>query len=187
MEGASKVHDKKSLLYIYVSQLLTFLSFNFASWMIVSYFLKEVLGGNKLNMLYFEMFFSGSVVAFYFIIGNKTKKVKLKWKFFIGGFLMSSYFFLMSFPSMATFYLSHILVGVGFLTWLPAKETLKFQSAPKELGRWEGLFQGINIFSRIIFPPLSVVVAKTFSYSAVFVIGGILAFSGALVALGVRE
>ncbi len=187
MEGASRSHDRKSLLYIYISQLLTFLSFNFASWMIVSYFLKEILKGDQLNMLYFEMFFSGSIILSYFLLGDKTKKIKLRWKFFIGGFLMSAYFFLMSIPSMETFYISHILVGVGFLTWLPAKETLKFQSAPKELGRWEGLFQGINIFSRIIFPPLSVMVARSLSYSAVFIIGGILAFAGAVIALGVRE
>ena len=186
MEGASEVSDKRSLLYIYVSQLLTFLSFNFASWMIVSYFLKEVLKGDQLNMLYFEMFFSGSVVASYFIFGNRSRRINLKWKFFIGGLLMSLYFFLMSIPSLETFYMSHILVGVGFLTWFPAKETLKFQSAPKELGRWEGLFQGINIFSRIVFPPLSVMVAQSISFSAVFLIGGFLALSGAIVVLGVR-
>ncbi len=187
MEGASEVYDKRSLLYIYISQLFTFLSFNFASWMIVSYFLKEVLKGYQLNMLYFEMFFSGSIIVSYFAFGNRSRRINLKWKFFIGGILMSVYFFLMSFPSLMTFYISHIFVGVGFLMWLPAKETLKFQSSPKELGRWEGLFQGINILSRIVFPPLSVMVAQSISFSAVFLIGGFLALSGAITVLGVRE
>ncbi len=187
MEGASEVHDKRSLLYIYISQLFVFLSFNFASWMIVSYFLKEVLKGDQLNMLYFEMFFSGSIIASYFVLRKMSKKMNLKWKFFTGGILMSVYFFLMSFPSLVTFYISHIFVGVGFLTWLPAKETLKFQSAPKELGRWEGFFQGINILSRIIFPPLSVMVAQSLSFSVVFLVGGFLALSGAIAALGVRR
>ncbi len=187
MEGASKAHDKSSLLYIYMSQLFIFLSFNFASWMIVSYFLKEVLKGDQLQMFYFEMFFSGSVIASYFVFRKVSEKMSLKWKFFVGALLMSGYFFLIAVPDLKFFYFSHILVGTGFLTWLPAKETLKFQAAPEKLGRWEGFFQGVNIFSRIIFPPLSVLVVRAFSYGTVFVIGGLMALSGAIMALGVRE
>ncbi len=187
MEGASEFHDKRSFLFIYLSQLFTFLSFNFASWMIISYYLKEVLGGRNIDIVYFEFFFSVPIVLTYPVLSRVSSRLSLRVKFFTGGVVMAGYFFFMMIPRMWAFYLAHVFLGVGFPVWLPAKETLKFQAAPAELGRWEGFFQGVNIFSRIVFPPISAYLAQSVSYAFVFLIGGLMAGLGALMALGVRE
>ena len=186
-EGASEKWDKKSLFYLYLSQLFVFSSFNFASWMIVSYYLYEVLGGRNVDIVYFEFFLSVPIVLMYPILRKYSRKLSLRAKFFLGSLIMSGYFFTIPLGNLTAFFLSHVFLGIGFPIWLPAKETIKFRDAPAELGRWEGFFQGANIFGRIVFPPLSALIARSVSYNAVFLAAGILAVVGSLFALGVRD
>ena len=186
-EGASEEWDKKSLFYLYLSQLLMFSSFNFASWMIVSYYLYEVLGGKNVDIVYFEFFFSVPIVLMYPILKKYSRRLSLRAKFFLGGLIMSGYFFTIPLGNLTAFFLSHVFLGIGFPIWLPAKETIKFRDAPAELGRWEGFFQGANIFGRIVFPPLSALIAKSVSYGAVFLTAGVLAVIGSFLALEVRD
>ena len=187
MEGASESWDKKSLFFLYLSQLLTFSSFSFASWMIVSYYLYEILGGRNIDIVYFEFFFSVPIVLMYPILRRYSEKLSLRAKFFIGGLIMSGYFFTLPLGSFAAFFFSHVFLGVGFPILLPAKEAIKFRDAPAELGRWEGFFQGANIFGRIVFPPLSALMVKSLSYGSVFLTAGIMAVLGSFIALGVRD
>ncbi len=177
--------DKRSFLMIMTNQLFVFLAFNFSGWVIISYYLKEVLNGSPRDLILFEMNFSLGLLTMFFLRWF-LRRFDLRRKLFLGTVLMSVMFFVISIPDIRAFYLSNFVFGLGFLLWLPSKEPLKFERAPRELGRWEGLFQGINIFSKIFFPALAAFLASTFSFKLVFWIGGFMLLTAALASLGVR-
>ncbi len=164
--------NKKNLLYIYLGQLIMFLAFNLAGSMMKSYYLHNVLHGGSREMLISEMFYSFTIIGF-LPIAFKLKTSKY-FNLVLGSIFMSLFFFTMAIPSMSTFYLAHVFIGAGFFMWQPARDALKFQNAPPELGRWEGFFQGGNIFSRIIFPPVAAYMATHLSYASVFITAGLL-------------
>ncbi len=178
--------DRRTFLITMLNQLLVFLAFNFSSWIVISFYLKEILHGTTNDMVIFEMMFSiGCFLAFLF--SKKFLKLSLRFRLVLGTFLMSLLFFLISVPRMTIFYISNLVFGFGFTLWLSSKEPLKFLSAPKELGRWEGLVQGINIFSRIFFPSISAFLVETLSYRFVMLVGGFTIAIASLMSLGVRD
>ena len=178
--------DEKSFFMIMLNQLLVFLAFNFSGWIVISYYLKEILKGQPKDMIVFEMGFSLGLLSM-FLIRRFLYGIDMKYKLFLGTLLMSLMFFIISIPSMKVFYFSNFVFGMGFMLWLPSKEPLKFDRAPKELGRWEGLFQGINILSRIFFPTLAAFLASKISFGLVFWTGGTMILIAALVSLGVKS
>ena len=177
--------DKKNLLVIYLIQLLILMAFNFASAMIRSYYISEVLHQGSKMLLTAEVFYSASIAAGFLIIFRK--KFKLKTSLILGSLLLTIYFFVIAYPTVEAYYLAHVIVGVGFLMWFPAKESIKFKSAPKELGRWEGFFQGANIFTRIVFPPIAAHMTEVLSYTSVYVTAGIMSLTAVILGAFVKD
>ncbi len=185
-EDHSHPVDRRSFLFVMLNQLFVFLAFNFSGWVIISYYLKEILKGSPRDLMLFEMCFSLGVFTMFFL-RVFFKKLSLKRKLFIGTLMMSLLFFVISIPDIRAFYLSNFIFGMGFILWLPSKEPLKFERAPRELGRWEGLFQGVNIFSRIFFPTIAAFLASVVSFQLVFWIGGGMLLTATFASLGVSE
>ena len=177
--------DKKNLLIIYLVQLLVIMAYNFASAMIRSYYISDVLHQGSKSLLTAEVFYSSSIVAgFFFIL---KRKIRLKTSLILGTVFLTIYFFVIAYPTIEAYYLAHVLIGIGFLLWFPAKESIKFKSAPKELGRWEGFFQGANIFTRIIFPPIAAYMTEAFSYTSVYITAGIMSFIAVILGIFVKD
>ncbi len=171
----------RTFLSIMFHQYLSNTAFNFTSFLVISYYLIDYfkLGGS--SPFLFELIFSGSVASS--IFWKKFIKNHPSVNFAIGIMLIASTFLLWLIPNIYIFFISHVIMGVGFILWLPARETIKVHIAPRELGRWEGFFQGLNIFSRIFIPVVSAYVATRIGYRWVFVISAILAMSSLVVSM----
>ncbi len=184
--GGGEIYaNRKNLFFIYMGQLFVLLAFNLSGVLIKSYYLNEVLKGTSKEMLISEVFYSLTIVLIFPLLIRKN--FSLKTNMVIGTIFMAAFFFIMAIPNMYAFYLAHAIIGAGFLLWQPSKDALKFQNAPEELGRWEGFFQGVNIFSRIIFPPLAAYIATKISFLAVYIIAGVICLVGVVFYSGVKS
>ncbi|MDK2883828.1 MFS transporter [Pseudothermotoga sp.] len=161
----------RAFFSIMLHQYLSYVAFNFSGFLVISYYLIDYFKLSSSSPFLFEMVFSASVALSWF--WRKRIRTKAHINLMIGNFLILSTFLLWVIPNVYVFFISHILMGIGFILWFPAKETIKIQIAPRELGRWEGFFQGLNIFSRIFTPVLSAYVAMALGYQQVFLISSI--------------
>lgn len=170
-----------TFLSIMFHQYLCNTAFNFASFLVISYYLIDYfkLGGS--SPFLFEMIFSAAVASS--IFWKKFIKSHPSMNFAIGIMLIVLSFVLWLIPNVYVFFASHVIMGIGFILWFPARETIKVHIAPRELGRWEGFFQGLNIFSRIFIPVISAYVATRIGYHWVFVVSAILATSSLVVSM----
>ncbi|WP_041081676.1 MFS transporter [Thermotoga profunda] len=171
----------RTFLSIMFHQYLCNMAFNFASFLVISYYLIDYfkLGGS--SPFLFELVFSASVASS--IFWKRFVKNHPSVNLTIGILLITLSFVLWLVPNVYLFFISHVIMGVGFILWFPARETIKLHIAPRELGRWEGFFQGLNIFSRIFIPVISAYVATRMGYHWVFVVSAVLATCSLLVSL----
>ncbi|BBE31714.1 MFS transporter [Tepiditoga spiralis] len=173
--------NKRKYLTVLLNQILFFSNFGFGSYLIISYYVKESLNGDTKIMLIYEIIFSLIVLSS--IFWRKHIKMNAEKTLIIGTFIMSFFYFLLMFKSWTTFFLSHAVLAIGFTLWISAKEPLKQEYAPKEFGRWEGFFNGIQIFSKIFTPILAGFIASKFSYSMVFLISFLVLLSNTVITL----
>ena len=160
--------NKKKYLTVLFNQILFFSNFGFGSYLIISYYVKESLNGDTKVMLIYEIVFSLIVLSSF--LWRKYIKLNAETTLIIGTFIMSFFYLLLMFENWIAFFLSHVALAFGYTLWISVKEPLKQEYAPKKFGRWEGFFNGIQIFSKIFTPILAGFVASKFSYSTVFFI-----------------
>ncbi|MGJ8453914.1 MFS transporter [Pseudothermotoga sp. U03pept] len=170
-----------TFLSIMFHQYLCYSAFSFASFLVISYYLIDYFKLDGSSPFLFEMIFSFSVASS--IFWKRSVKSHPSLNLTVGTGLIVCSFFLWVIPNMYLFFISHVIMGIGFIFWFPAKETIKIQIAPRELGRWEGFFQGMNIFSRIFIPVLSAYVATRIGYHWVFVVSGLLGLTALIVSI----
>jgi len=169
-EHVQKLSDKRTFLLLMLHQYLAYTSFGFGSFMIITYYLIEHFKLGPSSPILFEVLFSVSVVMS--LLWRPQLKTSPVFNMIFGSFLLSFSFFVMCVPNVYVFFSAHFIMGIAFVLWLPGKESVKMEIAPKELGRWEGFFQGLNIFTRIFTPALSAIVATNLGYFYVFFISG---------------
>lgn len=170
-----------SFLAIMLHQYLAYLSFNFSSFLIISYYLIEKFKLDSSSPFLFEMVFSATVAAFY--PWRKKFNANPVRNLVLGSILIVLTFALWFVPNVYVFFGAHVIMGVGFILWFPAKETIKLSLSPRELGRWEGFFQGLNILSRTFVPVVSTQIAGKLGHRWVFVISALIFTASLLVSL----
>lgn len=170
-----------TFLSIMFHQYLCNIAFNFASFLVISYYLIDRFKLSGSSPFLFEMVFSASVASS--ILWKKSVKNHPSMNLVVGISLIILSFALWMIENVYLFFISHVIMGIGFIFWFPAKETIKIHIAPRELGRWEGFFQGLNIFSRIFIPVISAYVATKIGYKWVFAVSAVLATFSLIVAL----
>lgn len=151
---------------IMLHQYLAYMAFSFSSFLIISYYLMDHFKLDSSSPFLFEMIFSASLVVAYpwkRKVNNSTIR-----NLIIGSVLIIATFALWFVPNVYVFFASHVIMGFGFILWFPAKETIKMSLSPRELGRWEGFFQGLNIFSRTFVPVVSTQIAGRLGHRWVF-------------------
>jgi hypothetical protein len=177
IETGSTLHKEQKIshspnlrkyIFVALSQTIIFSNFSFGSYLIISYFVKDLFEANAKTMIIYEIIFSLTVLSSIFW----KKHLKPSHSYFLTGiFLMSLFYLTLAFTTnMILFYLSHIFLGLGFVIWYTTKEPLKQLYAPQKFGRWEGFFSSVSMISKIFLPALSGWIAVTFSYSSVFLI-----------------
>lgn len=170
-----------AFISIMLHQYLAYTAFSFSSFLIISYYLIDRFKLGSSSPFLFEMIFSASVVFFYFWRRkiNFGPAINLA----IGALLIALTFALWFIPNVYLFFTTHIIMGAGFILWFPAKETIKLGVSPRELGRWEGFFQGLNIFSRTFIPVLSTQIASKFGHRWVFMTSSLIFVTALLVSI----
>ncbi|HIP91959.1 MAG TPA: MFS transporter [Thermotoga sp.] len=171
-EHVQKLSDKKTFMFLMIHQYLAYTSFGIGSFMIITYYILEYFKLGQNFPIIFEIMFSISVVAS--LLWRPKLKTSSMFNLIFGSFLLSFSFFLMCIPNVYLFFSTHFIMGIAFVLWFPGKESVKMEIAPKELGRWEGFFQGLNIFTKIFTPALSAIIATKLGYFYVFFISGFL-------------
>ncbi len=189
VESGSTVHSEhvvastglKVFLSIMLHQYLCFTAFNFSSFLIISYYLIDLFKMPAWSPFLFEMVFSATVASSIFWKGKV--KSHPSFNLIFGASAIAANFLIWIIQNPVLFFASHVLMGIGFIFWFPAKETIKQQVAPRQLGRWEGFFQGLNILTRIFTPVASATVAARVGYSFVFVISALLFFAAIAISM----
>ncbi|AJC74571.1 MFS transporter [Pseudothermotoga hypogea DSM 11164 = NBRC 106472] len=174
VQSGSSLHEHHVLatsvngpfISIMLHQYLAYMAFSFSSFLIISYYLMDRFNLDSSSPFLFEMIFSASVVTSY-LWKRKTRNNTVT-NLVIGSVLIIVTFALWFVPNVYVFFASHTLMGLGFILWFPAKETVKISLSPKELGRWEGFFQGLNILSRTFVPVVSTQIAGRLGHRWVF-------------------
>ena len=161
----------KVFMSLMIHQYLMFVAFNFASFMVISYYLFNVFKLGPASPILFEAAFSITIVLFWPF--KKRIKTNVTSNFVTGSILLSIGFLMFSIPNMYTFFLAQVPCGIGFIFWFASKETIKMNIAPQELGRWEGFFQGLTIFTKIFIPVATAYMVSFLSYSSVFITASI--------------
>ncbi|KLO24679.1 MULTISPECIES: MFS transporter [unclassified Marinitoga] len=184
------VHIHKPNLRKYITvllnQIIFFANFGFGSYLIISYYVKENLNGDAKIMLIYEVVFSATVVSSF--IWKKYIKYNVENTLIFGTFIMSLFYLLLLFKGWMFFYISHVFLGIGFILWISSKEPLKQEYAPINFGRYEGFFNGIQLFSKIFTPILAGYIAYKFSYEIVFLISFIVLFLNSIITyVGLKE
>ncbi|MBM7558256.1 MFS transporter [Marinitoga litoralis] len=158
----------RKYLTVLINQIIFYANFGFGSYLIISYYVKESLNGDSKIMIIYEIIFSLTVLSS--MIWRKYIKMNFENRLILGTFIMAFFYFSLLFKGWIPFFLSHVILATGFTFWFSAKEPLKQEYAPVNFGRWEGIFNGLNLFSKIFTPALAGYVAYNFSYSTVFII-----------------
>lgn len=176
-----KIHKSNLRKYLTVlaNQIIFFANFGFGSYLIISYYVKERLNGDSKVMIIYEIIFSLTVLSS--IFWRKYVKLNNENRLILGTLIMSFFYVALLFKGWITFYLSHVILAVGFTLWFSSKEPLKQEYAPINFGRWEGFFNGLNLFSKIFTPALSGYIAYKFSYNTVFFVSFIVLLINALI------
>jgi len=180
-EQVYKPAHRKVFFLLMLHQYLSYSSFGFASFLIISYYLMNVFKLGAASPILFEALFSVSVALS--TLWRPKLRTPPHLNFAVGIVCVTISLLLMCAPNVYIFFGAHLIMGVGFVLWFPAKEMLKMDMGPKELGRWEGFFQGLNIFTRIFTPVLSTMVATRIGYVYDFFIAACLTFTSFLVAI----
>jgi len=162
----------KAFISLMIHQYLMFVAFNFASFMVISYYLFNVFKLGPASPILFEAAFSITIVVFWPF--RKRIKTHVTSNFVVGSIMLSVGFLMFSIPNVFTFFLAQIPCGIGFIFWFASKETIKMNIAPKELGRWEGFFQGLTIFTKIFVPIATAYMVSRLSYASVFIAASII-------------
>ncbi len=189
IESGSMVHSEhvvastemKTFLSIMLHQYLAFTAFNFSSFLIISYYLIDLFKLPPSSPFIFEMVFSAAVVSS--VLWRNHVRTHPSFNLVFGSLVILVAFVLWTIPNAFLFFASHTLMGIGFIFWFPAKETIKQHVAPRQLGRWEGFFQGLNIFTRIFTPVVSANIASKIGYDFVFIVSSILFLLAILVSV----
>jgi len=176
-----KPTSNKIFLRLMIHQYLAFTSFGFSSFLIISYYLMDYFGLNSNSPFLFEMIFSTTVATS--IVWKARLKALADVNLSVGLCLLGGSFLIMMYPNVYLFFAAHVIMGIGFILWLPAKETIKTTISPRELGRWEGFFQGLNIFTKVFSPVVSATMATRIGYKYVFMLSGVLLLCSWLVAI----
>ena len=176
-----KPTSAKIFLRFMVHQYLAFTSFGFSSFLILSYYLMDYFGLSSNSPFLFEMIFSTTVATS--IVWKAKLKLPADVNLSVGLCLLGGSFLIMMYPNVYLFFAAHVVMGIGFILWLPAKETIKTTISPRELGRWEGFFQGLNIFTKVFSPIVSAIMATHIGYKYVFMLSGALLICSWLVAI----
>ncbi|WP_165974113.1 MFS transporter [Marinitoga lauensis] len=165
-----KVHkpNLRKFITVMINQIMFFANFGFGSYLIISYFVKETLNGDAKVMIIYEIIFSSTVLSS--MLWKKKIKISNENSLIVGMFIMSFFYILLLFNNWITFYFSHVVLAIGFVFWFSSKEPLKQEFAPKNFGRYEGFFNGFNLFSKIFTPGLAGFIASKYSYNTVFFI-----------------
>lgn len=176
-----KIHkpNLKKYLTVLINQIIFFANFGFGSYLIISYYVKETLNGDSKVMIIYEIIFSLTVLSS--IIWRNYIELNHEKRLILGTFIMAFFYFSLLFKGWLPFYLSHVILAIGFTFWFSAKEPLKQEYAPVNFGRWEGFFNGLNLFSKIFTPALSGYIAYKFSYNTVFIISFIVLLLNSLI------
>ncbi|MEN3008158.1 MFS transporter [Pseudothermotoga sp.] len=189
VETGSNLHEGHVLasnangafISIMLHQYLAYTSFSFSSFLIISYYLMDRFKLDSSSPFLFEMIFSASVVLFYFW----RKKINFGpvINLIVGALLIAFTFVMWFVPNVYLFFGAHVIMGAGFILWFPAKETIKLGISPRELGRWEGFFQGLNIFSRTFIPVLSTQIAGKLGHRWVFMTSSLIFIAALFVSI----
>ncbi|SHE32561.1 Major Facilitator Superfamily protein [Marinitoga hydrogenitolerans DSM 16785] len=169
----------RKYLTVLINQIIFFANFGFGSYLIISYYIKETLNGDSKIMIIYEIIFSVTILTS--LVWRKFIKLDNKNRLILGTFIMAFFYFALLFKGWITFYLSHVILGTGFVLWFSAKEPLKQEYAPINFGRWEGLFNGLNLFSKIFTPALAGYIAYKYSYNTVFIISFVVLLINSLI------
>ncbi|GAB6188629.1 hypothetical protein JCM30566_03680 [Marinitoga arctica] len=176
----------RKYITVLINQIIFFANFGFGSYLIISYYVKEVLNGDSKIMIIYEIVFSSTVLSS--ILWRKYIKLNNENRLILGTFVMAFFYFSLLFKGWFSFYLSHIILASGFVLWFSSKEPLKQEYAPVNFGRYEGIFNGVNLFSKIFTPGLAGFIAFKYSYTTVFVISFIVLLINSIITfLGLKK
>ncbi|AEX86298.1 hypothetical protein XO10_09475 [Marinitoga sp. 1135] len=169
----------KKYITVLLNQIIFFANFGFGSYLIISYYIKDILNADAKVMLTYEVAFSLTVLTS--VLWKKYIKLKNEDAIVIGTFIMSLFYAMLLVKGWIPFYFSHVLLGIGFVLWISSKEPLKQEYAPVNFGRYEGLFNGIQLFSKIFTPVAAGYIASQYSYDMVFTISFIVLFANSII------
>ncbi|WP_231848612.1 MFS transporter [Thermotoga caldifontis] len=186
VETGSSLHESHVLagntngafISMMLHQYLAYLSFSFSSFLIISYYLMDHFKLDSSSPFLFEMIFSISVVVSY--LWKKRLNSSSVRNLVVSSVLIILVFVAWFVPNVYVFFISHTVMGLGYILWFPAKEHIKMSLSPRELGRWEGFFQGLNILSRTFIPVLSTQIAGKLGHRWVFLTSSLI-FTASLI------